>query len=383
MLGKLMETRRATLIYWYPAVLSSALAWLAFVTVGETPLIRATGLALAVAGVAMTLRSWGAILAVIGSLALAFGPAFWAQTGGGASLGPATITLGLAAAFVVSGAAILLGRRSYLAIGLGVVVFAVIFWSQIGTPRSLRLTGLLSAWLLFLLVDAVRVSNPRPEESPAARIEPQHSLGLLIILAVGVLNDPLFVLLLPAVVMGLWLSRTPLPWWYWSAFAVLAVIGGRGIAITYVDPEWWGYASRQALEEGLRVPYILIDGLRAGERWVDLIALVVRQFTPVGALLSVVGLARMARWYPSLGVVTMMGYSFYAAFGLTYFGADREILLMPLFVIQTVWLTYAVHAFGTWISRGVQRYPENAYRLAVAAYVLLPLYLFWVAAGSL
>lgn len=368
--------RRDTIITWYPAALSGLVAWLVFVQVGDTPLIRATGLAFAVMGVAMALRSWGAILAVIGSLVLAFGPAFWAQTGGGASLGPATITLGLAAAFAVAVIAIVLSNRPYLAIGLGLLVFAVVFWSQIGTPRSLRLTGLLTAWMMFLLVDAIRKSNPRPDETPTGGVEPQHYVGLTLLLAVGVLNDPLFVLMLPAVVLGLWLSRTPLPGWYWLIFAVLAVFGVRGVIITYIDPAWWDYPAVQAQEIGLQMPVLLPGGLQAGERWVNLIELVVRQFTLPGALLSVVGLARMARWYPSLGVVTMIGYGCYTAFGLAYFGADREILLLPLFIIQTIWLTYAVHTFGTWLSKSVQSRRDNVYRLAVAAYILLPFYLF-------
>lgn len=374
--------RRDTIITWYPAVLSGVMAWLAFINAGDTPLIRATGLAFAVMGVAMALRSWGAILAVIGSLVLAFGPAFWAQTGGGTSLGPATITLGLVAAVVVALLIVALSRRPYLAIGLGLLAFALVFWSQIGTPRSLRLTGLLTAWMMFLLVDAIRKSNPRPDETPTGGIEPQHTFGLTLLLAVGVLNDPLLVLMLPAVVLGLWLSRTPLPWWYWLVFGGLAVIGVRGVILTYIDPAWWNYSAVAAQAEGLRQPVLLRSGLQAGERWVNLIELVVRQFTLPGALLSMVGLARMARWYPALGVVTMVGYGCYTAFGLAYFGADREILLLPLFIIQTIWLTYAVHAFATWISQSVASNRSNIYRLVVAAYVVLPFYLFLSVAGT-
>lgn len=348
-------------IFWLPGLFAGGLAWLAFITFGETPLIRSAGLALAIVGIALTLRRLGAALAVIGSLALAFSPAFWSQTGGGASTGPATIVLALSMAALAFGLIAVMSRRPYLALGLGAFIFAIIFWSQIGTPRSLRLNGLLSAWTVFLLFDALITSNPRADEAKPAPIELQHTLGLLLLLVVGVLNDPLFVLLAPAIIIGLWLSWTPLPRWYWIALIITSLVGLRGLLITYGRPDEL---------------FIIADSWRDGARWINLLEIIMRQFTLLGTVLSLLGLARLARWYPVVGVVSMIAYGFYALFGLVYFGPDREILLMPLFVIQILWLTYAVYTFGQWVERGVRSNLQRAHWLVTSLYGLLPLYLF-------
>ena len=82
--------------------------------------------------------------------------------------------------------------------------------------------------------------------------------------------------------------------------------------------------------------------------------LIIGQFTAVGLALGVLGLARLARWYPPVGVVTMIAFATYAAFGLIYFGADSPVLLLPLLMIQLLWMTYAVYTFGQWLQKSVQ-----------------------------
>lgn len=370
----MLSTRqREILIYWLPPIIASFIAWCAFLTIGGTPLIRATGLALVITGVTLTLRQWGTIQSIVGGLALAFSSAFWSQTSSLASTNPLTIIFALIAA----GAVVLFVMRfrnvPYLSIGIGLLVFALIFWILIGTPRSLRLTGLLSAWLIFLLVDAIRITNPRPDEAPATPIDRQHTFGLLILLTVGVLNDPLFALIMPAVVLGLWLSWTTLPHWYWFTLLVLVIIGVRGIIVTYISDDWWTISALEVHDAGLQFRYLVGDAWREGERWVDLIHLVVDQFTVFGAGLSVLGLARMARWYPILGVITMVAYGSYALFGLMYFGEDREALLLPLFIIQVIWLTYAIHALGQWLDKTLTPTAQFAHRGVTIAYMLLPL----------
>ncbi|MCS7071807.1 MAG: hypothetical protein NZM00_09895, partial [Anaerolinea sp.] len=72
--------------YWLPPLLAGAAAWLAFLIIGGTPLLRASGLALVIVGMGFILRPMGAALTVVGALALAFTPSFWIQTGGAESL---------------------------------------------------------------------------------------------------------------------------------------------------------------------------------------------------------------------------------------------------------------------------------------------------------
>jgi hypothetical protein len=360
--------------YWLPPLLAGGAAWLAFIIVGGTPMIRASGLAMVVVAIALALRPFGAALTVIGGLAMAFSPSFWVQTGGAESLDPTQVALALGAAVVTGGAVFGLARkRPYLGLALGLIVFAGLFLTTFGTPRSLRLTTLVASWTLLLLVAGLFVSNPRPDEPPTGKLMAYHAPGLLVLLAIGVLNDPLVTLLAPAVALGLFLSRKRLPIWYWAIFAVLVVIGTRGLIENYISTFWWDYPPDQADALNRHIPFLLGDAWREPSRWLRLINLVVSQFSVVGLALGVLGLARLSRWYPPVGVVTMIAYGTYALFGLVYFGEDSPVLLLPLLMIQVFWMTYAVYTFGQWLRKSMGMRGDLAVWFAPAAFTLLPL----------
>ncbi len=356
-----------------PALISTGIAWFVYILLGETPFIRASGLALVIAGVTLTLSQWGNVQSIIGGLTLAFSPIFWGQATISATDAPATIVIALVVALVIVGGIAII-KRPYLALVAGFIVFAVIFWSQVGTPRSVRLTSLLTAWILFVLIDVIRITTPRPDEPSGGVVDRPHTYGILILFILGVINDPLFTLLAPALLMALWLARAPVNQWYWAVFLLFIAWGLRGIAVTYIDPDWWTVSAFEADQNTIRVPYILADGWRAGGRWVDVLDILIKQFTLGGVFLSVLGLARMARWYPLLGVTTMIAFGFYTLFGLMYFGNDREILLLPLLIIQVIWLTYAIHAIGQWLDRTFAPH-NNAHLIATGLYAIIPAYL--------
>lgn len=363
------------MVRWLPGVIAGLLAWFAFVFVGQTSLIRASGLAVVVVIIAMTLRRWGAALTIIGGLALAFSPAFWSQTGGTDSLNLATTLLLIALATLIIVLLTRLGDWQYLGlvVGVGLVIFAFVFWGQVITPRSLRLTTLLAAAMLYLLVETLYISHPRPDEPPAADLSTRHMLGLLLCFGIGVINDPLFTLLAPAVVLGLLLSRTRFPWWYWGLIAVFIAIGVYGIVVEYVSSTWWLYPAAQAESQNLRVPYVMADGWHEASRWINLFDLVIGQFSVLGVLLGILGLARLARWYPPLGSITMIAYAAYVIFGLVYFGRNNAVLLLPLLMIQVFWMTYAVYTFGEWMKKSFKAANPLIQWFAPAAYILLPL----------
>ncbi len=369
---------RDTLKYVAPAALAAVIAFVAFTLIGSTPLLRAMGLSAAVSGVALTVRSMGALMSLVGGLAIAFSPAYWAQAGGGGSA-PATIVLALGAGAVLALILIILVQRPYVAVVAALAAFAVVFISQIGEPRSLRLTVLASAWLIYLLVQAVLTANPRPDEPPryGYRFAAALRAGILLILAAATINDPLFVLFVPAVALGLIESRARIPMWYWLILGVIVVFGARGIMLTYVSPQWWGVTVDMALSSRSNVPFLVADGWRDGARWITTFGLLVSQFTFAGVALSVLGVARLARWYPPLGTVMMVAYATFFAFGLAYFGRDRSTLLLPLLMIQTFLMCYAVHAIGQWASK-VLRTPEvlTVRWAAPAVLAILPAFLF-------
>jgi hypothetical protein len=369
------ERRQDIIAYWGPALAAGLCAWLAYILVGDTPLIRASGLALVIVGVGLTLRRWGALLSFLGVLAFAFSPAFWSQTGGIERLSLPAVLGATALATLGVALATRLTRRRALALILGLAIFGALFLLFVGAPRSLRLTTLLAAWVIYLLTDALWVTNPRPDEAAPAQLRLRHSLGMLLLLTVGVVNDPLAALLIPAIALGLFLSQAKLPLWYWALLLVVFAAGVYGIVQNYAISTWWTFPAAQAEELGYRVPKLMADGWRAPARWLLVGQMLIDQFTVFGLALGVLGLARLSRWYPPLGVTTMIAFGTYFLFGLVYFGRDSAVLLLPLLVIQAFWMTYAVHAFGQWLQRGAV--PVQVARwLAPATYILLPLFLF-------
>lgn len=364
----LSEPQRRMLAYWLPVVAAGAITWLAFVLLGQTPPVRALALALVIAGITLTLRRFGAALAVIGGLALAFSPAFWSQAGGRESL--PIITFALVGTGAVAAALIWLTKKPSVGLGIGLALFVVLFWALASTERSLRITTLLTAWLLYLLITALLLTNPRPDEPQPARLSLPHALGILLLLTLGIINEPLFTLLAPAVTLGLMLSQTRLPWWYWVLLVGVVVYGSGGIAILYLDSGWWLFPSAEA--QNVRVPFVIADGWREAWRWLYLLNLVITQFTVFGVALGVLGLARLARWYPALGIVTMVAYAGYAVFGLVYFGNDSPVLLLPLFMIQVIWMTYAVYAFSQWLQKSFTPAMPAVRWIAPALFLLMP-----------
>lgn len=373
-----LDERQQQLIrYWLPPIIAGAISWFVLIFLGDTPLIRASGLALVIVGIGLAIRRMGALLCVSGSLVLAFSPAFWTQTGGGQGE-PATIVIAITAAVGGMIAFALLTKRPALGAGIGVVLFALLFFSQIGTPRSLRLTGFVVSWLMFLLVDMLLLTNPRPD-SPAAplllryrqrdgelfdtsRAQPYHIYGILLMFCVGVLNDPLITLLAPGIVIGLLLTRTEMPVVVWGVFMLFVGIGLRGLYTDYFVVQ--GH-------------FLALHRWREAARWIDMIEFVVSQFTVVGIVLSALGLARLARWYPPLGTTLMILYAFYGFFGLVYTGPNRAVLLLPLLIIHIVWMTYAVFAVGEWGANLFKIRPELGRQLVRLAYFALPVFLFW------
>ena len=369
---RLTDQQQRAVWYWLPGIIAGMLSWVAFVTLGQTSVIRATGLALVIVGMAMTLRRSGTVLATIGGLALALSPAFWSQTGGQDSLSLPVTTVVLLVIGLLTVLVTRFSQRWFLSLIIGFAAFAILFWSQLASVGSLRLTTLSSAWLLYLLIDALYITNPRPDDPSMDTLKPRHTIGMLVLLAVGVINTPLFVLLAPAVAIGLILTHVRLGWWYWLLFALIIVFGMYGVATEYISSTWWQYPAAQAQVQGIRVPYMMADGWREASRWIELVDLVVGQFTVVGVVLGIMGLARLSRWYPPLGTVAMIAYATHALFGLVYFGKNSAVLLLPLFMIQVFWMTYAIYALGEWLQRSANP-PNHMLRwLAPAVYVWLP-----------
>lgn len=362
----LTETQRLTLKFWFPPLLTGGLAWLLLYFLGDTPLSRASGLALVIVGITSALRRFGAIVSTIGGLTLTLSPAFWSQTGG-AEGNPSTIVIAFGVGIGTLLLMLIISNRPYVGIGLGVIAFAVLFSSQIGTPRSLRLTSFVVGWLMFLITDMLLRTNPHPQDAPQIlldkdnpnAIRPYHTWGILMLFGIGTLNDPVLTFFAPALALAIFLTRVRLPIWYWAVLILLTVIGIRGFVIDYIEAQ----------------SYLMVtEQWRNASRWISMVRLVIAQFSPFGILLGVLGLARLARWYPPLGIVTMLAYAFYMFFGLIYLGSRREILLLPLLLIQVVWMTYGAFTISQWVAKAFPHWRIAPY-LAQLAYGIFPVFL--------
>ncbi len=352
----LSARQRRLIRQWSPACIAAGAAWLLFLIVGETPLTRAAGMALAILGVTASMRQMGFVASIAGGLTLALCPVFWSQTGGGTE-SPLLYVIAAAAPAAAMLIAAFAFKRNDWSIAAGIAVFLLIFWSQIGTSQSLRLTGLVTSWLLFLQIDMILLTNPRPGVKPAKAPKSWQPLGLLLLLLIGIINDPLATLFAPAIVLALFLSYAKLPRWYWLALWASSVFGLALLARQYLllQPallDFWGW--REAL------------------RWIDLGGLVVAQFGIIGIALGLIGLARLSRWYPPLGTITMIAYAAYIFFGLVYLGERRDILLAPLLIIQVIWMTYAVNSLGQWVNKSLRNEAGLWIHLVSALYFILP-----------
>ena len=365
-----------------PAILTGIVTFALYTLVGHAPVMRGLGMAISVAGMTLILHRFGALLGIVGSLALAFSPAFWSQTGGQETSLAILYSVGLLAALSILAFLIWSQQIPEKVLLASIILLGLIFLVLVGAPRSLRVTILLSTGLFYVLLDLLMISNPRPDTLPQSVFPSNHILSLVIILFIGIVNDPLFVLIAPALIVGLYLSKMTVPKWYWLVLGLIIGWGIYGTAVQYIISGWWLVSAETAETAGIRVPFIIADGWREASRWIYLINLVRNQFTDIGILLGFIGLARLARWYPALGVTTLVAYGTYALFGLVYFGKDSTILLLPLLMIHVIWMTYAIFAFGQWLQKSTS-IRSSAQGLATAAFVLLPLALLGRITGVL
>ncbi|MCZ7544398.1 MAG: DUF2723 domain-containing protein [Anaerolineae bacterium] len=290
------------------------------------------------------------------------------------------------AALACAGLTLVLGRLvgPLLAALAGLALaFSATFWSQAVEAEVYALNALFVVIVLGVLMDALYVTAPRFGGKGAMRV--RHVWALSLAFGLGLTNHLTLVLLVPAALATLGICRPRLTARQWGAAAALF---GAGLLVYLYLPLRW-----PALHDGATLPLgdfiAWVTGQRFGgavmleywsqpDRWLTIGRLVVDQFGMIGLILGVIGLARLARWFPEMGVVTLLAYGAYFAYALVYIVPDIAVFLIPMHVIHAMWMAYAVHAAGEWASKLFHgRTGRRLFAPVVTLAALMPLALLW------
>jgi hypothetical protein len=60
-----------------------------------------------------------------------------------------------------------------------------------------------------------------------------------------------------------------------------------------------------------------------------------------------------------------------------YFGKDIEVLLLPMLMIQTVWITYAVYTISEWLKKTHVPLSPVLQGATLLLFAILPAFMLW------
>lgn len=209
---------------------------------------------------------------------------------------------------------------------------------------------------------------------------------LFALVGLSLTNHLTTVLLIPSVVAALFLARPPMTRKQWlTAFGLfLAVL----LIYAYIPIRWpalhngslmrfdefvgWVTGSR------FRGALILDAWFKDIERWRILDRLILDQYGWLGAALSLIGLALMIRLQWRAALVSGLAFAAFAFYGLNYYVPDVSVFLIPLFLIQAIWMGYGV---ATLIALAFTRYSLRVeswvHAALITLFALLPLSAAW------
>ena len=262
------------------------------------------------------------------------------------------------------------------------LAFSETFWSQAVEAEVYALNAFFVVVILGILIGWQSRARS-PAAAPGAEV---YLLALAF--GLGLTNHVTLVLLAPAAALTLLQRRPQLTARQW---AVAALLFAAALSLYLYLPLRW-----PALHGGAPMsPQEFIDwvtGQRFGgalipeywsqpDRWLAIGRLILQQFGVVGLALGVVGLARLARWFPEIGVMTLVAYGAYFVYALVYIVPDIEVFLIPMHIIQVIWIAYALHAVREWAGK-LDLAGRRVYVPLHTLAALLPLALLWTNAAA-
>jgi hypothetical protein len=250
------------------------------------------------------------------------------------------------------------------------LAFAPLFWSQAIIVEVYACAAFFAALLLFL----------------AARDAPVWVRGLVLGIATGA--HPILVFFFPVLIE----AREPTL--RISNFASrfigalvglligwLAMYGGvvrvlPGVPSPWGDVStlagWWSFVSGE-LYRGYVFALPLPDLL---PRLAAFAALMTRQYTPLGALLALIGIAPLWRARRDLALASLTTFAFVALFAIGYNTADSFVYLSIALPLAALWLAFGLSRIMHYLIGDTQyatRHTYSVFRVACCVVLLLPL----------
>lgn len=210
---------------------------------------------------------------------------------------------------------------------------------------------------------------------------PAWAVGLAWGVGLGVHLTLLF--LVPLVVWGVWGERKRRGWRLAQA-GLLGLVGWgtlygpllllrEGVPSPWGDVStpagWWALVSGQMYHG---YPFALAPAA-VPQRLLGWVGILVRQFTPVGAVLAGVGLVRLWRAHRGLMLASMLAFGAFSLYAIGYDTADSLVYLVPALPLVALWLGVGL----AWVVARLTRRLRQGAAWVLLSLPLLQALLFW------
>lgn len=285
--------------------------------------------------------------------------------------------------------------------GLAALAFGLspVFWSQAVAAEVYALHNAFAAAILggalwLLTLSDVRFIRQAGEDDSlvSARTHPllvgrQQRLipALFALLGLSLTNHLTTVLLVPAVGLAILLAWPRLSWKQWLLAVGLFCAGL--LVYAYIPIRWPALHDGRLMAPGEFIGWVTgsrFSGALQLRAWLDdpdrwrIIARLLRdQYGWPGVILGAFGLVALLirNWRAAL--VTAAAFAAQTFYGLNYLVPDIDVFLIPLFLIQAIWMGYGIHTLVEWAGRAGPPAGDWARAAAVTLFALIPLSAAW------
>ncbi len=267
--------------------------------------------------------------------------------------------------------------------------FSPVFWSQAVVAEIYALHNVFVIAIMGLLLwlvgrPSADTENNDQTDDKDDEIAPRIML-LFGLIGLSLTNHLTTVLLLPGVALAIYLAKPKLSRRQWLAAAGL-LIGGLLLYI-YIPLRWPALHDGQSMPFGEFIGWITgsrfsgalqLGAMFKGERWAIVYRLLLDQYLWIGIVLGIIGLITLILRNPRAAAVTGLIFVAQGFYGLNYLVPDISVFLIPMYLIQAIWIGYGVSTILQWVGAGIKKPPPYWFQLAIlTAFALIPLSEVW------